>query len=185
MPGAVASQIEQGHELEAAAREVTVLFVDIRGYTALSENRVVEDIFGTVNDYTKRVSEIVGAHGGSVVEFNGDGMMVVFGAPESLPDKEREALAAAREIVRNVRQIRLRGPAGDELDVGVGIATGLAFVGNIRAADRFIWTAIGNTTNLQVEGGVEAPPDLFQDLLEVGRGRRGRRHAPRQGRVGR
>jgi len=89
-------------------------------------------------------------HAGSVVEFNGDGMMTVFGAPRELAHKERAAVEAGREIVAAVGSMRVEdaegGPAS--LSVGVGIATGDAFVGNIQAVDRMIWSAIGNTTNL-------------------------------------
>ena len=77
--------------------------------------------------------------GGAIVEFNGDGMMAVFGAPEALAEKERHAIEAAREIVDS---------SPPELAVGIGIATGPAYAGNIRAADRWIWSVIGDTTNL-------------------------------------
>ena len=146
VPGAVAEELDAGGELHSGEREVTILFVDLRGYTAFSEARAAEEIFSTVNRYTEAVSEIVRARGGSVVEFNGDGMMTVFGAPRPLPEKERAALAAAREIVSSVPALAPEGAA--PLGVGVGIATGEAFVGSVRSADRLIWTAIGNTTNL-------------------------------------
>ena len=89
-------------------------------------------------------------HSGSVVEFNGDGMMAVFGAPRELAHKERAAVEAGREIVEAVGSMRVEDAQGAQtkLSVGVGIATGEAFVGNIRAVDRMIWSAIGNTTNL-------------------------------------
>jgi class 3 adenylate cyclase len=82
----------------------------------------------------------VGENGGSVVEFNGDGLMAIFGAPQILPKKELAAVIAGQEI----------GPAVAELgfEVGIGIATGSAFVGSIRSHDRLIWTALGATTNL-------------------------------------
>jgi len=150
VPGAIAEQLESGIELAPSEREVSVLFVDIRGYTSFAEPRGAEEIFSTINRYTGAVSEIVRKHGGSVVEFNGDGMMAVFGAPRDLPHKERAAVDAGRKIVTAVALLWLTDPqAGDaELSVGVGIATGEAFVGSIRAADRMIWSAIGNTTNL-------------------------------------
>jgi class 3 adenylate cyclase len=152
VPGAIAEQLASGRDLTPREREVSVLFVDIRGYTALSQERRAEDIFSTVNRYTETVSRLVREHGGSVVEFNGDGMMAVFGAPEELPGKERAAVRAGRAIVAAVAEITPEGgvkPASaGGLSVGVGIATGPAFVGNIRAVDRLIWSAIGNTTNL-------------------------------------
>ncbi len=150
VPGAIAEQIASGEELASGEREVSVLFVDIRGYSAFSENRKAEEIFSAVNRYTETVSQIVRKHGGSVVEFNGDGMMTVFGAPKALAQKERAAVAAGREIVTAVEAIPMgEGEGGStKLSVGVGIATGEAFVGNIQAVDRVIWSAIGNTTNL-------------------------------------
>ncbi len=150
VPGAVAEQLSSGAELTSGTREVTVLFVDIRGYTSFSESRKAEDIFSTINRYTETVSQIVQHHGGSVVEFNGDGMMAVFGAPRELDHKERAAVQAGYEIVEAVGALPVEDPEGSrtKLSVGVGIATGKAFVGNIQAVDRMIWTAIGNTTNL-------------------------------------
>ena len=150
VPGAVAEQLASGAELTSGEREVTVLFVDLRGYTSFSEGRAAEEIFSTVNRYTETVSEIVREHGGSVVEFNGDGMMTVFGAPRKIAHKERAAVEAGREIVAAVAALTVEDARGGEtkLAVGVGIATGEAFVGNIQAVDRMIWSAIGNTTNL-------------------------------------
>jgi adenylate cyclase len=107
-----------------------------------------------VNRYTEAVSQIVQRHGGSVVEFNGDGMMAVFGAPRELAHKERAAVEAGYEIVEAVAALPIEDSTiggttgGTKLVVGVGIATGEAFVGNIQAVDRMIWSAIGNTTNL-------------------------------------
>lgn len=147
VPGAVAARIVAGRDLAPGEREVTVLFVDIRGYTGFSEPRDAEEIFRTVNRYTETISNLVQAHNGVVVEFHGDGMLAVFGAPEPLPAKEGAAVQAARDIVATTAE--LPAPSEDgHLAVGVGIATGSGFVGNIQAADRAIWTVIGNTVNL-------------------------------------
>ncbi len=139
VPGAVAEELAGGRDLESAEREVSVLFVDMRGYTSFSERHAAEEIFSTLNAYTEKVSGIVREHGGQVVEFHGDGLLAVFGAPHALARKERAAVEVAREVVEAL--------AG-KIEVGIGIATGLDFVGNIRATDRLIWTAVGNTTNL-------------------------------------
>jgi class 3 adenylate cyclase len=150
VPGAVAEQLASGAEPESGEREVTVLFVDLRGYTQLSEGRPPAEIFSTVNRYTEMVSAVVNRHGGVVVEFSGDGMMAVFGAPAPLEHKEQAAVLAGIEMAHTVR-IRVGAderPADRSGSVGVGIATGTAFVGNIEAVDRTIWSAIGNTTNL-------------------------------------
>lgn len=145
VPSVIAEGIERGEEIAPRERDVSVLFVDIRGYTRFSETRSPEEIFALVSRYTELVSDCVGRHGGAVVEFHGDGLMAVFGAPKALPEKERAAVATAREVVQAVPTLDVPGAP---LSVGVGIATGSAFVGNIQSADRVIWGALGNTTNL-------------------------------------
>jgi class 3 adenylate cyclase len=146
VPGAIKVRVERGEELRTEEQEISILFVDIRGYTSYSEGHRAEEIFSTVNRYTEAVSGVVQRRRGTIVEFNGDGMMAVFGAPDRIPNKEGAALEAGREIVTAVREAGL----GDDepLEVGVGIATGPAFVGDIQSVDRVIWSAIGNTTNL-------------------------------------
>jgi class 3 adenylate cyclase len=74
---------------------VTALFVDIRGYTGFSQAREAEEIFHPVNRYTEMVSQVVRARGGSVVEFHGDGMLAVFGAPDAMEMKEHAAVQVA------------------------------------------------------------------------------------------
>jgi class 3 adenylate cyclase len=139
VPGAIVDRVRTGSGLEPAEREVTILFVDLRDYTRYADQRTAADVFAALNEHTERASAIVQACGGAVVEFHGDGMMAVFGAPEALERKELHAVEAGRRIVDSM-------PA--HLAVGVGIATGLAFVGSIRSVDRLIWTAVGSTTNL-------------------------------------
>jgi class 3 adenylate cyclase len=146
VPGAVARVIESEESLEPREQAVSVLFVDIRGYATFAETRAPHEIFSTVNRYTQTVSRLVEEHGGAVVEFNGDGMMVVFGAPTAIPHKERAAVSGARAIVEALSEGG--GADGAKLSVGVGIATGAAYVGAVQASDRQIWTALGNTTNL-------------------------------------
>ena len=146
VPGAVVQQLASGHESVSGQCEVSVLFVDIRGYTSFAEERRADEIFSTLNRYTEIVSRLIQAHGGNVVEFNGDGLMAVFGAPAPLAAKERAAVAAASSIVQ---ALEAPDPGGaPRISVGVGIATGEAYVGDIRSADRRIWSAVGNTTNL-------------------------------------
>jgi class 3 adenylate cyclase len=142
VPGPVADQLASGQDLDVGERELTILFVDIRGYSTYAERRASAEVFATVSRYTHVVSEVVASYGGAVVEFTGDGVMVVFGAPRRLDHKERSAVEAAKRILAAVPAVEA------EIAVGVGIATGPVYVGNVRSADRLIWTAIGNTTNL-------------------------------------
>ena len=147
VPEPVANQLAGGRELVSAEREVSVLFVDIRGHTSYAEARGAEQVFSTVNRFTETVSGIVRQHGGTVLEFSGDGLMAVFGATDEPAQKEQAAVEAGREMVEAVGTLTPNG-SDQALSVGVGIATGPAFLGDVRAVDRLIWTAIGNTPNL-------------------------------------
>jgi class 3 adenylate cyclase len=148
VPAAVAGQLASGTPVAAAEHQVSVLFVDIRGYTSFAEARESAEVFTTVSRYAETVSAIARDRGGAVAEFSGDGMMVVFGAPQALATKERAAVEAGREIIDAVSALPPDGPTAPPLSVGVGIATGPAFVGDVRSVDRRIWTAIGDTVNL-------------------------------------
>ena len=168
VPGPIAEQISTGESLESGESEVTVMFIDLRGYTAFAEGLTPKEVFSFLNRYTHTVSQIVRRHGGFVVEFNGDGMMAIFGAPVSLPYKERAALGAACEIARAVGALEpepVRDSSPRPHRVGIGIATGLAFVGNIRAVDRVIWSAVGTTTNLASR--LQALTDLLEASIIV------------------
>ena len=149
VPGAVATELESGDPLEAREVEVSVLFVDIRGYTRYSESREPHEVFSLLNRYTEAVSEIVRKYGGTIVEFNGDGMMAVFGAPQALANREHASVRAGTELAIAVpRLLAQQAPAVTEaLAIGIGIASGPAFVGSIRSVDRLIWSAVGTTTN--------------------------------------
>lgn len=153
VPAPVAARLTRGQAVEGGEREVSVLFVDIRGYTTLSEGRGAGAVFSLVNRYTEAVSAAIQRRGGTVVEFLGDGLMAVFGAPEVLPRHAHAAVEAAREVAATVRAIALAPddsrPGGSvPIAVGVGVASGRAFVGNVRTNDRLVYTAIGDVVNL-------------------------------------
>jgi adenylate cyclase len=148
VPAPVADVLDSGGELEPEERDVTVLFVDLRGYTSLCEPLRPEEIFTTVNRYTDAISWVIRQHGGTIVEFSGDGLMAIFGAPHPQPGKEASAVRAARELVVALRALERPAPDKGPLTVGVGIATGPALCGNVRAAENVIWTAVGNIVNL-------------------------------------
>jgi class 3 adenylate cyclase len=148
VPAAVREGIVSGYDMAPGQREVTVLFVDLRGYTTLSQTRSADEIFRIVNSYTTAVSSAVNEHGGSVVEFHGDGLMAAFGAPREMEGKERAAVEAGRAALKLVSGAEIQSLGGGELSAGVGIATGPDFIGNIQSIDRKIWTVIGNTTNI-------------------------------------
>jgi adenylate cyclase len=143
--GPLFDRLGRGESPDVGQLEVSVLFLDLRGYSAFAEELPPDRVFSTMNRYTLAVSEVIERHAGALVEFDGDGMMAVFGAPEPLAEKERASVYAACEIVAAVA--RLSESEAGLRGVGVGIATGDAFVGSIRSAGRLFWTALGNTTN--------------------------------------
>ncbi len=147
LPSAVVEEIQRGGEVELGELEVTILFVDIRGYSKLSATRSAKQVFELTNEYTTAVSSVIQRQSGVVVEFQGDGLMAVFGAPVALDDKEGAAVQAAHSILETMATRSFGDVPVGELSVGVGIATGAAFVGTIHAAGQKVWSAMGNTTN--------------------------------------
>jgi adenylate cyclase len=137
----------QARDRDFGERELSVLFVDIRGFTSFAQDRSATEIFATVSRFTTQVSAIVRRHGGRVVAFNGDGVAALFGVSGVLREKERHALAAGWAIVTELLLPAKRAPSVG-LSVGVGIATGTDFVGYVQMGDHVVWTAIGNTANL-------------------------------------
>ena len=152
VPAALAELAITGGGLDEGVRAVTVLFADLRGYTAFAEGAGAAAAHALKARYAALVSGILEAHGGFLVDIAGDGVLGAFGAHRALPDKERAALRAARAILARVSELAGDGPAarsgGPLLQAGIGIATGSAFVGTVRAADRLIFTVTGDTINL-------------------------------------
>jgi adenylate cyclase len=125
--------------LGGQVREVTVLFCDIRGFTALSAGRSPEAVVERLNAFLSTMVDIVESrHGGIINKFLGDGFMALFGAGMAQPDHADAALAAARDMLG----------AGSEFKIGVGVHSGPAIVGNIGSARRLEYTAIGETVNI-------------------------------------
>ncbi|MEW6283387.1 MAG: adenylate/guanylate cyclase domain-containing protein, partial [Candidatus Eremiobacterota bacterium] len=137
-------------------REVTVLFCDIRNYTMLSQERPPWAVAAMLSEYFPEMVRIVFAHGGTLEKYIGDALMAVWGAPLALDPREQveQALEAAVEMQRSVAVLNRRWG----IDVGIGINTGRAFVGNIGDEDYLQYAAIGAATNLAARLCSEAGP---------------------------
>ncbi|PWF55621.1 adenylate/guanylate cyclase domain-containing protein [Massilia glaciei] len=131
------------------SRQISVLFSDIRGFTALSENRTPQEIVALLNRYFTLQVEVVFRHGGSLDKFIGDCIMAFWGAPLDDPHHARNAVLAALEMAEVLRRFKAELGAGDlDFDVGIGIHSGPAVVGLIGSDKRREYTAIGDTVNL-------------------------------------
>ena len=132
--------------------EITVLFSDIRNFTALSERLPPERVVSILNAYLERMAAVVFRHGGTLDKFIGDAVMAFWGAPLAAPDHARRAVDAALEMQAELAGLNRELAAesgGVELRIGIGVNTGPAVVGNIGSlAHKLDYTAIGDTVNL-------------------------------------
>lgn len=149
--------------------EATVLFCDLRGFTSLGERLEAEQVIAVLNRYLEAVSGAVFAHGGTVVSYQGDGVMAVFGAPLPQPDHAGRALAAAREILDaalpafNAWLLEER-LADAPLDAGIGLNSGHVMSGLVGSERRVEYAAVGDATNVAARLqalGRDAPGRLF------------------------
>jgi len=150
-PQVVSELIGRGeidYRARAAAREITVLFSDIRGFTTLSETAAPDDVVALLNRYFTSQVEVLFKHGGTLDKFIGDGIMAFWGAPTAYPDHAKRAVAAALEMSAALDELRDElGQLGAGLDIGIGLHTGSAVVGFIGSDERLDYTAIGDTVN--------------------------------------
>lgn len=133
--------------LDGHRRAVTVVFCDLRGFTAFSETVEPEEVLGVLREYHRAMGEIIAAHGGTLEHFEGDGFMVFFNDPIEVPGHEHAAVRMA--VAMRERFVELAAPwrrKGYDLAFGVGIAVGYATLGRIGYEGRYDYAAIGNVT---------------------------------------
>jgi class 3 adenylate cyclase len=139
----------EGTELEGAEREITVLFVDVRGFTRLSEGLKARDVVALLNDVFQRVSDSILKRGGTLDKFIGDSVMAYFGAPIPTDDHAVRAVSAAVDILQgNAVRNRTLSPEQHPVELGIGVHTGVVVVGNIGSDRRTDFTAIGDAVNV-------------------------------------
>lgn len=147
----VARQIlaQGGLKVGGERREITVLFADIRGFTAFAEKLPPERVVSLLNDYLAAMTEAVFKYDGTVDKFLGDGLMAIFGAPLDHPDDADRALACAKEMQLAFKRLcaEWRQKGLPDLGLGIGINTGEAVVGSIGSSKRLDYTAIGDAVN--------------------------------------
>jgi adenylate cyclase len=136
--------------LDGRRVEVVVVFCDLRGFTAFSAGADSETIIGVLRGYYNAVEKAVSAHGATLINFAGDGAMILLNAPVSCPDPAVRAIDMARDMQANVQKVLVGLRAqGHQLGFGVGLAMGPATVGRIGSEEgRLDYTAVGNVVNL-------------------------------------
>ena len=135
--------------LPGERREVTILNSDIAGFSTLSQSMDAEELVAFLNDYFRRMIRVVLDHGGNIDKFQGDGMLVVFGAPNPMHDHAERALNAALDMVREIERFNqdLVDAGRSAISVGMGLDTGEVVAGHVGSDDRMEFTLIGVPVN--------------------------------------
>ena len=147
----VAQDLQQsGFSLGGKRVHASVMFSDIRGFTALVESQPPEETIELLNAYYALMFDAISSHGGVVNQMIGDGLMALFGAPLPLDDCAGSAVAAAMEMIDLIEQFNLERSAAQKptIRIGIGVATGEVVAGYTGTQKRATYTCIGDTVNL-------------------------------------
>jgi adenylate cyclase len=141
-PGLADRVARDGTDVRGEELEVSILFMDVRGFTSYSESAPAREVVARLNELYEVVVPVITGHGGHANKFIGDGLLAVFGAPERHADHADRAVAAGLEIAQRVGKA-FHGA----LRVGLGINSGTVVVGTIGGGGRLDFTVIGDTVN--------------------------------------
>ena len=145
--------------LKTHRREVTVVFLDLRGFTAFAETVEPEEVMGVLREYQAAMGRLVLEHEGTLERFTGDGMMIFFNDPVVVPNPEERAIRMAVAMRAQIAALLTKwGKRGYELNFGVGIGSGYATIGAIGFEERWDYGVIGTVTNLASRLCSEAGP---------------------------
>src|SRR5215510_8778062 len=164
--------------LKSHRREVTVVFLDLRGFTAFAETTEPEETMGVLREYHAEMGRVILAHEGTLERFAGDGMMVFFNDPVPVPDAALRAVRMALEMRNRLSEMTIKWrKRGFDLGFGAGIAQGYATIGAVGFEGRWDYGAIGTVTNVAARLCAEAKPGQtliaqrvfasVEDLVEV------------------
>ena len=164
--------------LESHRREVTVVFIDLRGFTAFSDYAEPEEVVGLLRNYHTEMGKLIFHFDGTLEHFAGDGIMVFFNDPIPQEDHTEKAVRMAMEMQARVGDLRQEWlKKGYDLDLGVGLAAGYATLGTIGFEGRMDYGAVGNVTILasrlssEAKGGQiltdQKTLSKIEDLVEV------------------
>ncbi len=138
--------IDNPGALGGELRQVTMLFCDIRGFTALTEHMPPHEVIELLNDHMTALTEVAYAHGGTVDKFVGDLIMVLFGAPEGTHEDTVSAVKCA--LAMQTRRREMNATARHPLEIGIGLSTGTVVAGCMGSDKRLSYTVLGHHVNL-------------------------------------
>jgi len=145
--------------LQTHRREITVVFLDLRGFTAFAEVSEPEEVMGVLREYHAAMGKLILEHEGTLERFTGDGMIIFFNDPVMVPNPAERAVRMAIVMRERIRELVVKWrKLGYELDFGVGIAHGYATIGGIGFEGRLDYGAIGTVINLASRLCGEAKP---------------------------
>jgi class 3 adenylate cyclase len=143
--------VSAGHEsvLESHRRDVSVVFCDLRGFTAFSELAEPEEVMLVLREYQTKLGVLINKFEGTVERFSGDGLLVVFNDPLPCPDASMRAVRMALEMRDEVAKLSVKwSHSGHDIGFGVGIAHGYATLGSIGYEGRLQYSVTGKVANL-------------------------------------
>jgi len=137
-------------KLGGEKRNITIFFSDIRGFTSISERLTPEDLVHLLNEYLTEMTSIIRKDEGLVDKFMGDAIMAFWGAPLDQPNHAEMACSSSLEMLDKLRELKEKWKKQDipSFDIGIGLNSGDAIVGNMGSSKRFDYTAIGDNVNL-------------------------------------
>lgn len=170
MPEVVVKQLlnnPSSFKLGGVNQKITVLFADIRGFTAISEKENPEKVVGLLNKFFSAMTEIIFDNGGTLDKYIGDGLMALFGAPTATEEDALNAVKAAVTMQKKLATVNpeLRAEGLPQISMGIGLHTGEATIGYIGSDRRSEYTAIGDTVNLasRLQSNAEGGQILMSD----------------------
>ena len=137
-------------ELGGERRQVTIMMTDLRGFTALSERLEPEKVVQLLNSYFEVMVEVVLEYNGTINEIIGDALLIIFGAPQEMPDRAQRAIACGIDMQNAMAQINEenRSQGLPELEMGIGLNETEAIVGNIGSSKRSKYAVVGSGVNM-------------------------------------
>jgi adenylate cyclase len=153
VPASVVEQVLKGDlviERGGRLREITMLYSDIRGFTAMSDGKPPEDVVNTLNEYFEVMVDVLFRHQGTLDKFVGDEIIGLFGAPIQIDDAAYKAVVCALDMLKSLREFNRTRQAENQppILIGIGVNTGKVITGAIGSTRALQYTAIGDAMNV-------------------------------------